>query len=172
MNFPTLFPAFFTATCKDWLPLLKDNVCKDIIVGSLQFLVEKERIRLFGFAIMNNHIHIIWQMLGDHKPEVVQRDFLKYTAQQIKFHLMQHDDSELLSKCLVPAYDRQYQIWKRKALSIDIYSEEVMLQKLNYIHQNPVKAGLVELPENYSYSSASFYHLQDERFRFLTHYRE
>ena len=34
MNFPTLFPAFFTATCKDWLPLLEDNVCKDIIVGS------------------------------------------------------------------------------------------------------------------------------------------
>jgi REP element-mobilizing transposase RayT len=170
MNFPTLFPAFFTATCKEWLPLLRDNECKDIIISSLQYLVEKERIRLYGFVIMNNHIHIIWQMLGEHKPEAVQRDFLKYTAQQIKFHLSQHDP-ELLSKCLVPAYDRQYQIWKRNALSIDIYSEEVMLQKLNYIHNNPVRAGLVEQPKNYSYSFASFYHLQDECFGFLTHYR-
>jgi hypothetical protein len=109
-------------------------------------------------------------MLGEHKPEAVQRDFLKYTAQQIKFYL-HHHDPELLSKCLVPAYDRQYQIWKRKALSIDIYSEEVLLLKLNYIHNNPVRAGLVELPENYSYSSASFYLLQDGRFGFLTHYR-
>jgi putative transposase len=170
MNFPTLFPAFFTATCKDWLPLLQDNSCKDIITSSLKYLVEKERIRLFGFAIMNNHSHIIWQMLGEHKPEAVQRDFLKYTGQQIKFHLQQNNP-DLLNKCMVKAKDRQYQVWKRKALSIDIYSEEVMVQKLNYLHLNPVKAGLVVLPENYLYSSAAFYLLQDEGFDFLSHYR-
>jgi REP element-mobilizing transposase RayT len=85
--FPTLFPSFFTATCKDWLPLLKDNTCKDIIINSLWFLVENKRARVFGFSIMNNHMHLMWQMLGDHKPDAVQRDFLKYKVQQIKFHL-------------------------------------------------------------------------------------
>jgi hypothetical protein len=54
VNFPTLYPTFFTATCKDWLPLLQDNNCKDIIINSLWFMVEKERIRVFGFSIMNN----------------------------------------------------------------------------------------------------------------------
>jgi len=133
-------------------------------------MVEKERVRVFGFVIMNNHLHLIWQMLGNHKPDAVQRDFLKYTAQQIKFHL-QTNEPELLERCKVQAKDRQYQIWKRNALSIDIYSEEVMLQKLNYIHLNPARASLVALPENYLYSSASFYILQEERFGFLSHYR-
>jgi putative transposase len=56
-------------------------------------------------------------------------------------------------------------------ISIDIYSEEVMLQKLNYTHLNPVKAGLVTMPEQYFYSAASFYYLQYDRFGFLSHYR-
>jgi REP element-mobilizing transposase RayT len=170
VNFPTLYPTFFTATCKDWLPLLQDNHCKDIIINSLRFLVEKERVTIFSVSIMNNHFHLIWQMLGDHKPDAVQRDFLKYTAQQIKFHLL-NNNPELLEKCKVQAQDRKYQIWKRNALSIDIYSEEVMLQKLNYTHLNPVKVGLVTVPEQYFYSSASFYLLQDDRFGFLSHYR-
>jgi REP element-mobilizing transposase RayT len=109
---------------------LQVNTCKDIIINSLGFLVEMGSIRVFGFSIMNNHVHLIWQMLGEHKPDAVQRDFLKYTAQQIKFHL-QNNDPELLERCKVKAKDRKYQIWKRNALSIDIYSEEVMLQKLH-----------------------------------------
>ena len=104
-------------------------------------------------------------MIYEHKPDAVQRDFLKYTAQQIKFHL-QKNNPELLERAKAKAKDRTYQIWKRNALSIDIYSEEVMLQNLNYIHLNPAKAGLVTMPEQYYYSSASFYHLQDDRFVF------
>lgn len=119
---------------------------------------------------MNNHLHIIWQMLGEYKPENVQRDFLKYTGQQIKFQL-QKDAPSVLEQCKVDAKDRQYQIWKRNALSIDIYSEEVMLQKLDYIHRNPVKAGLVIQPEDYPYSSASFYIEQHNRFSFLSHFK-
>jgi REP element-mobilizing transposase RayT len=107
VEFPTLYPTFFTATCKDWLPLLQDKTCKDIIINSLKFLVEKERVRVFGFVIMNNHFHLIWQMLGDHKPNDIQRDFLKFTAQQIKFYL-QKNDPALLEKCMVQAKDRQY----------------------------------------------------------------
>lgn len=171
MQFPTLYPTFFTATCNNWLHLLQDVQCKDIILNSLSFLVEKQRIRVFGFVIMNNHLHMIWQILGDHKPEDVQRDFLKYTGQQIKFYL-QKNNPELLEKCRVNAKDRQYQIWKRNALSIEIFSEAVMVQKLNYIHLNPVRAGLVLLPEDYLYSSAAFYELQLERFSFLSHYKD
>jgi len=107
MEFPTLYPKFFTATYKDWLPVLQDNTCKDIIINSLKFLVEKERFRVLGFVIMNNHLHLVWQMMGDHKQEALQRDFLKFTAQQIKFYL-QKNDPALLEKCMVQAKDRQY----------------------------------------------------------------
>ncbi len=56
MQFPTLYPTFFTATCNNWLHLLQDVQCKDIIINSLSFLVEKQRIRVLGFVIMNNHL--------------------------------------------------------------------------------------------------------------------
>jgi len=49
---------FDVAGDKDWLYLLQDVQCKDIIINSLAFIVEKERIRVFGFVIMNNHMHI------------------------------------------------------------------------------------------------------------------
>ncbi|MBF9254227.1 transposase [Pontibacter sp. 172403-2] len=75
--------AFFTATILDWKHLLKPDKYKDIILSSLRFLVENERVQVYGFVIMPNHIHLLWKMEESHKWEDVQRDFLKYTAQQI-----------------------------------------------------------------------------------------
>jgi putative transposase len=72
----------------------------------------------------------------------------------------------------VDAKDRKYQIWERNALSISLFNRNVFLQKLNYIHNNPVNAGVCELPEAYKYSSASFYINGDNRWNFLTHYEE
>ena len=57
------------------------------------------------------------------------------------------------------AKDRKYQVWERNPLTVEIWSENVMKQKLDYIHNNPVKAGLVKQPEEYQFSSASYYSL-------------
>jgi putative transposase len=74
---------FITVTCLEWTTLLEEDRFKDIIVNSLSFLSENKRVTVYSFVIMCNHFHLIWQMLGNHKREAVQRDFLKYTAQQI-----------------------------------------------------------------------------------------
>ena len=71
---------FFTATILEWKRLLKPDKYKEIIVGSLQFLVENKRVKVNAFVVMDNHIHLIWQMMAGIKPEAVQRDFMKYTA--------------------------------------------------------------------------------------------
>lgn len=76
----TEYPQFFSATNLEWKKLLKPDKYKDIIVCSIKFLVKNKRVRVFSFVIMPNHIHLIWQMLPEHKPNAVQRDFLKYTA--------------------------------------------------------------------------------------------
>ena len=62
---------------------------------------------------------------------------MKFTAQQIKFALA-IDHPNLLERCKVDKTDREYQIWKRKPLSIELSSEKLFLQKLAYIHDNPV----------------------------------
>ena len=169
--YPVYWPQFYTATCYEWLPLLDNDKYKNIIVGSLQYLVTNKRIELNAFAIMNNHIHLILQTLPDYEPSSIQLSFMKYTAQQIKFELLK-DAPDLSKKCKVNKGDREYQIWKREPLGIDLFTEAVFIQKLNYIHNNPVKHPwkLCQFPEQYKYSSASFYENGKDDYNFLSHY--
>ncbi|MGV3588964.1 MAG: transposase [Adhaeribacter sp.] len=167
----TEHPQFFTATILEWKHLLKPDKYKDIVAGSLKFLVQHERIILYGFVLMPNHIHVIWQMREHIKSADVQRDFLKYTAQQIKFDLQQNHPA-VLERFRVKVKDRSYQIWEHRPLSVPLWSTKVLEQKLDYIHRNPVqeKWQLADLPENYYYSSARFYLLNVDEWGFITHY--
>ena len=82
MELVILYPKFITATIYEWKHLLKPDKYKRIIINSLKFLVDDGRIKVYAFCIMSNHIHVIWQMKGDHKREDVQLGFLKFTAQK------------------------------------------------------------------------------------------
>ena len=163
------YAQFVTVTALDWKPILKAKYHKEIIIDSLRFLVENNRIYLYAFVIMDNHFHLIWQIRSNHSAETVQRDFLKYTAQQIKFSLAQNEPG-LLKEMETNSTDRRYQFWKRNSLSVPLYSPSVFQQKLDYIHQNPVKAGLCATPWGYYFSSASFYFLNRSEFDFLSHH--
>ena len=173
MQFPVYFPQFFTATILEWKHLLKNDKYKDIIIESLRFLVKNGRVKVYSFVIMPNHMHLIWQIQAGHKRDNVQRDFLKYTAQQIRFD-MRANYSQWLKEFEVNAKDRRHQFWERNPLSIDLYSREVVYQKLRYIHANPIqeKWKLANIPEEYWFSSARFYELGVDDFGFLTHYLE
>ena len=120
---------------------------------------------------MPNHIHIIWQIREGHQRESVQRVFLKYTAQMI-IRDLEVNHVNVLEHFKVNAKDRMYQIWECNPLSIDLYSEKVLLQKQNYIHQNPIneKWKLVEVEEIYEYSSSLFYLTGKSKWSFLSHY--
>ena len=117
MQITEYYPQFFTATILEWRHLLKEDKYKDIIIESLCFLVNEKRVVVYSFVIMPNHIHIIWEIQGGHKRENVQRDFLKFTAQKIKYDLKDHN-KELLKQFEVNTTNRQYQFWERNPLSI------------------------------------------------------
>ena len=76
----TEYPHFFTATNLEWKKLLLHDKYKDIIIKSMKFLVQDKRVIIYGFVIMYNHMHIIWQMQAGRKRYAVQRDLLKHTA--------------------------------------------------------------------------------------------
>jgi len=165
------YPQFFTATILEWKYLLAKNAFKDIIISSLQFLVKDRRVVLYGFVLMPNHIHLIWQIQDKHERAKVQQSFLKYTAQQMKFELQKTNLPEL-ETYKVKASDREYQFWERNPLSIDLWSRHVFLKRLNYIHKNPTlpQWKLCQYPEDYRYSSAKFYEKGFDEFGILTHY--
>lgn len=164
---------FFTASILKWKSLLLNNEYKAIIIESLEFLTINKRVKVFGFVIMPNHIHLLWQVSHPHKLKNVQRDFLKYCSQQIQKDLRTNNVS-LYKEFEVNLKDRKFQIWQRNPLSIDLYSRKVIEQKLDYIHNNPVQGKwmLSNDPLGYEYSSVRFYEEGNHQFTFLSHYME
>ncbi len=106
--------------------------------------------------------------MNEHAREAVQRDFLRYTSQQI-LKVLRTEESPIQYDLVVNARDRKHQVWERNSLSISLWSSKVLWEKIDYIHQNPVKAGLCKYSEDYYYSSASFYYSGDRRWDFLVH---
>ena len=100
-------PDFITVTCLEWKHILADNQMKEIIINSLRFLVKQNRIEVYAFCLMSNHIHIIWQMLGNYERSNVQRDFLKYplTGASLQ-HVREHAET-----CAYYAYSLQTAHW-------------------------------------------------------------
>ena len=118
---------------------------------------------------MSNHIHIIWQVLPGFTRSAIQLSFMKFTAQQLKFALIKNNP-KMLEKFSVNLADREYQFWKREALNVELFRSKVFEQKIDYIHYNPVQAGICKYPEDYYYSSAKFYHDGTRSFDMITHY--
>ena len=168
-SYPEYWSQYFTATIYEWKHLLADNRHKDIITNSLKFLTDKKRIQLNAFVIMSNHLHLVWQPMFGFTPADIQVSFMKYTAQQLRQSLIKNNEG-ILEEYKVNKYDREYQFWKREPLSIELRTPAVFDQKLEYIHYNPVKAGLCKYAEEYYYSSARFYHDGVDSFGMLTHY--
>lgn len=167
----TEYPHYFTATNLAWKWLLAKEKYKHIVIESMRYLVNDKRVIVYGFVIMDNHIHVIWHLQPNNRREAVQRDFLKFTAQQIKKDMERYHHDEL-AEFFVNAKDRKYQFWERNPLSVEIWSEKVLIQKLTYMHDNPVRAGICRLAEEYRYSSALFYQTGIDNWGFLTHIRD
>ncbi|MFN0276653.1 MAG: transposase [Chitinophagales bacterium] len=164
---------FFTATINNWQKLLQDDKIKILIVQSLEWLYKNERAHTHGFVIMPNHIHLLWSRGNDYEIQKSEQDLLSFTGHEIKKYLTKNNP-EQLNNFISTQADRAYHFWERRPRSIEIMSREIAWQKLNYIHNNPVKEKwqLAKLPEEYSYSSAAFYIKEDKTFSFLTHYMD
>ena len=165
------FVSFFTATILYWKPLLINDKYKDIIIDSMRFLVKDKRVKIYSFVIMPNHIHLVWQIVSDRSLKDVQRDFLKFTAQKIKFDLLTNNTA-LLEELYVGSKDREYQIWERNPLTSRLGSIKLVEQKINYLHANPIRGNwdLCNDITDYKYSSARFYYKGIDEWGFLTHY--
>ena len=161
------WPCFFTATIQQWKHLLKEDHYKNIIVNAFKFLVDEEKVTINGFVIMSNHLHIIWQSKGINEIQKIQNSFIKHTSKEFKKQL---EKENKLKEYKVNSVDRNYNFWQRDSFNIELFTSSVFIQKLNYIHCNPVKAGLCEFPEEYYFSSALFYEKGVDHFGFIKHY--
>ncbi|MBD3749971.1 MAG: transposase [Sphingobacteriales bacterium] len=164
---------FWTSTIKDWKTLLAADEYKIIIVDTLKELVSREKIIVYAFVIMPNHVHLVWEMKTLNGKEMPHASFNKFTAHQFQ-KLLRQNNPELLLHFKVEETERKYRFWQRDALAVLMDSKEKVIQKIDYIHHNPLqeKWGLAKTPESYKWSSANFYETDLDKFNFLTNITE
>ena len=101
-------------------------------------MVIKKRVEIHSFVIMPNHVHVTLNLLNEEKEETFQRDFLKFTSQQLIKKLIQENNQAELDKYKSSQKDRIYHIWERRAKWIEIDNLAILEQKIEFIHNNPV----------------------------------
>ena len=166
---------FWTDTIKDWKLLLERDKFKNIIIESWKTLVQRQRIIIYGFVIMPNHLHVIWELLSMNGKEMPHASFNKFTSHQFQQYLRTEGVDSGITDYQVPKeMDRNYRFWQRDALAVRMDSQTKVEQKLEYIHLNPLQEhwNLVSKPENYYWSSARYYEEGIDDFGFITHYKE
>ncbi|MBK6824796.1 MAG: hypothetical protein IPG87_18135 [Saprospiraceae bacterium] len=144
--------------------LFKDELYIIHVLDCLNFYTKITGVWFFAFVIMPNHLHIIYEVLDPYTNENIKHNFLSYTAHQFSNKI----SAEFKEEFLVNKSKRKYQFWKSPSLSVEINSPKFLEQKINYLHDNPRRAGLVEDNLNYKYCSFSSYELGTPQFDFLT----
>jgi len=164
---------FWTATINGWKHLLADDRYKDVIINSWQYLTDHNKIDVFAFVIMPNHLHTIWRVNEPFRwlsggKESPQGSFLKYTAHCFQDMLRLKSPGHL-ADFRVHAANKKYEFWQRDSMAFPLYTRKVAFQKLKYIHSNPLAEHwqLVANPCDYNYSSARYYELNEKSFTFL-----
>ena len=151
-------PHFLTCTIVGWLPVFTRPETVQIILDSWKFLQDQGRLTLYGYVILENHLHLIASS-SDLAKEI--GDFKSYTAIRLRDHLEKCGAQTLLKQFRYykarHKIDRTYQIWQEGSHPEEILSDEMMVQKLEYAHFNPVKRGYVDDPTHWRYSSARNY---------------
>lgn len=156
---------FLTLTVVQWLDVFTRPFYKDIITESLKFCQEKKGLELFAWCIMTNHLHIIARAKEGYKLSDIIRDFKKFTSKQI-VQEMNKDSTESRREWMLWVFKRmghkngnnqKHQFWQQNNNPIALTSNKMMEERLEYIHQNPVKAGFVWEAKDYPYSSATDY---------------
>jgi len=154
---------FITATVVDWIDVFTRQSYRDCIIDCLNYCITKKGMILYGYVIMSNHIHMIIQSEEGKLSDLV-RDFKKFTARTILEKIQNEPESrrewmlERFQKAIEShSRNKNYQFWQYGNHAEEVYTSDFLWSKLDYIHLNPVRAGIVSKTEDYIYSSASNY---------------
>ncbi|MEM1258655.1 MAG: transposase [Bacteroidota bacterium] len=148
-----------------WLDVFTRNEYKDILLESLSFCQNKKGMEISAWCIMTNHIHLVFRSVNGEKPEQLLGDFKRFTSNKI-VKAIQGNPRESRKELLLTYFKRaastssnvkHHQFWRHDNKPIELWSNKVIKEKIDYVHQNPVEAGLVFNPEDYVYSSALDY---------------
>jgi len=159
---------FITTTIVHWIDLFTRNEYSEIIVDSLNYCSKSKGLNIHAWCLMPSHLHLIASVKQEqYKLPDIMRDFKKFTSKKITETIQLIDESRkmwLLDKFeFAGRYNskiKDYKVWQDGYHPVACFSKDFMQQKLDYLHNNPVKAGFVWEPQHYALSSAVDYYEQ------------
>ena len=146
-----------------WVDIFTRQVYRDIIIDSLRYCQQNKALEIYAYVIMSNHVHLMIRCGRENLSDTI-REIKSFTARKILDAI--DTESESRREWMLNIFgfcakqhkrNEQYQIWTHENHAEIVYSNAFMDQKIKYIHENPVQAGIVERAEDYLYSSARNY---------------
>jgi len=152
------YPHFVTFTILHWIPIFTNRDSVNIVINSMKYLQQHDNLKIYAYVILENHIHAILQ--SDDLQKTIQK-FKRHTAKYIIKLLKDKNVKTILEQLAfykkAHKKDSQYQLWQEGYQPKLILSDKMMIEKIEYIHNNPIKRGYVDEDWHWRYSSARDY---------------
>jgi putative transposase len=152
-------PHFCTCSIVGWLPIFTRSEAVQVVLDSWEFLIDHNRLEIYGYVILENHLHFIASSENSLGKEI--GDFKSFTARRIIDRLEEIGAKHLLEQLAWHKArhksDRDYQLWQEGSHPKEISTDDMMWQKLEYARNNPVRRGYVDDVLHWRYSSARNY---------------
>ncbi len=129
---------YLTFQIVGWVDIFTRKIYRDIVIESFKYCQQNKDLQLFAYVIMSNHIHILARSETGNLSGIV-RDFKNYKSKKILAFIQEGAESR-------SDWMKTYQVWSHENHAEEIYSQKFIGQKINYIHNNPVRSGIVEKP--------------------------
>jgi putative transposase len=161
---------FLTLTVVEWVDVFTRKLYREILMDSLQHCQKQKDLLIHSYCLMSNHVHLILSAKNDNLSDIL-RDFKTFTSKRI-IRSIENNGGEPRKDWMLQVFRKNggcnqrnpsYQFWIQDNHPEELYAPTFTLQKLNYIHMNPVRAGIVEKPEDYLFSSAWNYRFREQR---------
>ncbi|CAN5598436.1 hypothetical protein BH10BAC5_BH10BAC5_21370 [soil metagenome] len=153
---------FITSSIVNWIPIFKSRKYSDILIENLKFYQINNGLIIYAYVIMPDHFHLIGS--NDELTKTIQ-SFKKYTAKEIITNLKRDNNLSILNEFrdekLSYKTSSEFQVWQEGFHPQEMLNNEILKQKIEYIHYNPVRNALVEKAEDWLYSSAKDYSIED-----------
>ncbi|MCB9310534.1 MAG: transposase [Lewinellaceae bacterium] len=156
------FVSFATVS---WVDVFTRPLYNEVFINSVRYCQQNKGLSLHAWCLMSNHVHLVFSRIGQYSHSDILRDLKKFTSKKL-IEAIENNPSESRKEWMMNIFKRagqqqgnnkDFQFWQQDNHPIELFSPEVTFQKIDYVHNNPVTAGIVSEAEHYLHSSARDY---------------
>lgn len=159
---------FITATVVDWIDVFTRDIYRNILLYSIRHCQQNQGLQVHAWVLMPNHLHMIYSVLDGKDPALVLKNIKSFTALKIIDAII-NKPQESRKKWMLDLFEKngqsnksnyRFQFWQHENHPVLLDTNKMLDERMKYLHENPVRAGFVSVPEEWLYSSALDYYTE------------